>query len=300
MRLQDVTSSEPVTRLGLWLARTLPPGAGYVLTRGVAGLIARRKPEMYRIVRRNLRQILGPAASEERLDDLAHQLFVHAGQTYYDYFRIVGRPPEVLARAAPMPATAVERIKAELARGRGVLMLGIHMSNFDLGILSICAHGVGGLMLSLANPGPGFQFLNRLRGCVGGELMPITAESLREGLRRLKQGKIVMFGADWPVPEEEPQVEFFGRPSYLPLGPMRMALMGEAVVFVGYCRYEPDTGYCIDVEGPFEVLRRGDRRQDVLENSQRLAKVIEQCVGTRPEQWMMFHPMWPEAESIAE
>jgi lauroyl/myristoyl acyltransferase len=296
MRLQDITSSKPATQLTLFLAQHAPPWIGYGLARAVANVVARQKPEIYWTVRANLRQVLGPDVDDGALHERTRQVFAHAGQTYYDFFRAVGQPPEVLARAVRVPEAVVELMRSEMARGQGVLLLGIHLSNFDLTILAVGAQGLPIQALSLANPGAGFRVLNRLRASAGFELTPITPESLRAAIRRLRDGGIVVTGVDRPIPQDRELIEFFGRPAYMPVGPTRLALMTGATVLLGACSYDPVAGYRLEYTGPVEMVRTGDRRQDVLVNARRIATIVEAYVRARPEQWMMFHPVWPEPE----
>ena len=184
-------------------------------------------------------------------------------------------------------------------------MLASHMSNFDLLALSLGARDLPIQMLSLADPQAGFHLLNYLRATGGFEVTPITPESLRAAIRRLKSGGIVLSGMDRPIPADselglssrrriETLVEFFGRPAYLPVGPARLALMTGALVIMASCYYEPDKGYGLEVTEPLEMIRTGDRRRDIMTNVRRLADILEQHVRARPEQWMMFHPVWPE------
>ncbi len=294
MRLQDVVSSKPMTQLGIVLGQRMPPRVGYGLTRIAANIIARRKPEVYWTVRANLRQILGPEADDVTLHQMTHQVFFHAGQTYYDFFHVIGQPKEVLAEAVPIPDEILAFIRAETARGQGVLVLASHMSNFDLLGLSMGVQGLPIQVLSLANPQAGFHLLNYLRAKSGFEVTPITAESLRAAIRRLKSGGIVLTGVDRPIPEDRELVEFFGRPAYLPVGPVRLALMTGALVIMASCYYEPDEGYGLEVTGPLEMIRTGDRKRDLMTNVRRVVDILEQHVRARPEQWMMFHPVWPE------
>jgi lauroyl/myristoyl acyltransferase len=294
MRLQDFTSSKPMTRLGIFIGQHISRRAGYGLARIAAGVIARRKPEIYWTVRANLRQILGPEADDVTLHRMTYQVFFHAGQTYYDFFHAIGQPKEVLAEAVRIPDDIVALVRAETARGQGVLVLATHMSNFDLLGLSVGAQGLPIQMLSLANPRAGFHLLNYLRAKAGFEVTPITLQSLRAAIRRLKGGGIVLTGVDRPIPEDRELIEFFGRPAYLPVGPVRLALMTGALVIVASCYYEPDQGYALEVTEPLEMIRTGHRRQDILTNVRRLTDILEEHVRARPEQWMMFHPFWPE------
>jgi len=298
MRLQDFTSSKPVTRLGISLGRYMPPRVGYGLARIAADIVVRRKPEVYWTVRANLRQILGPEADDLALHQMTYQVFFHAGQTYYDFFHAIGQPKEVLAEAVRIPEEILAFVQSETARGRGVLVLAAHMSNFDLLGLCIGAQGLPIQMLSLANPQAGFHLLNYLRATAGFEVTPITPESLRAAIRRLKGGGIVLTGVDRPIPEDRELIEFFGRPAYLPVGPVRLALMTGASVIMASCYYEPDKGYDLKITGPLEMIRTGDRRQDLMTNVRQVVDILEQHVRARPEQWMMFHPVWPELPAV--
>lgn len=294
MRVQDLISSKPVTRLGIWIGQHMPRRVGYGLARIAASAIARRKPQIYWTVQANLRQVLGPQADETQLHQMTRQVFFHAGQTYYDFFHAIGQPPEMLRQAVRIPQIIFEQIQSEMARGRGVLLLSSHLSNFDLAGLAVGSMGFPIQMLSLANPEAGFHLLNYLRAQGGFEVTPITSESLRTAIRRLKSGGAVLTGMDRPVPGDRELIEFFGRPAYLPVGPVRLALMTGALVIMGSCYYQPGEGYALQVEAPIEMTRTGDRQQDVLANTRRLAAILEEHVRAHPDQWMMFHPVWAD------
>lgn len=294
MRVQDLTSSKPATRLGLFLGRHTPRWVGYGLARIAAALIARKKPQVYWTVQDNLRQVLGPDVDDATLHEKTRHVFFHAGQTYYDFFNALDQPKEVLSKVVQIPQDTLTLIRSEMAQKRGLLLLTSHMSNFDLMGLSVAVRGFPIQVLSLANPEAGFHILNYLRAKAGLEITPITPESLRAAIRRLRGGGLVATGIDRPIPEDRELIEFFGRPAYLPVGPVRLALMSDVTVVMGSCHYEPDEGYALEVTGPIEMVRTGDRRQDILTNARRLAGILEGHVRAHPEQWMMFHPIWPE------
>lgn len=279
---------------GLFIGQHMSRRVGYGLARIISSVIARQKPRVYWTVRGNLRQVLGPEVDNSTLHEMTRQVFFHAGQTYYDFFHAIGQPSEVLINAVGIPEAFIERIKSEMARGQGVLLLGTHMSSFDLVTLVLGAYGLPARILSVTNPHAGFRLMNRLRAEGGFEVTPITPESLRTAIRRLKSGGLVLTGMDFPVHQDRELIEVFGRPAHLPVGPVRMALMTGAMVFMGGCHSKSDEGYVMDATGPIEMVRTGDRRQDVLTNIRRLAAILEGYVRAHPEQWMMFHPFWPE------
>ncbi len=299
MRFQDFFSTRLVTRIGLFLAKHMPRRVGYGSAQMTAHMIARRKPEVYWTVRGNLRQIIGWDADKSVLDEMTHQVFAHAGQTYYDFFHAIGQPPEILAQAVHIPESLFMHINSGMAQGRGVLLLGMHMSNFDLVMLTFGAHGLPSQVLTVADPQAGFYVLNRLRVKAGFEVTPITPESLRAAVRRLRNGGLVITAGDRPVLEDRELITFFGRPAYLPLGPARLAMMSEATVLMGGCHYDSHDGYVLHITGPIEMVRTGDWRRDILANTRRLSTILEGYVRAHPEQWMMFYPLWPEAPVVS-
>lgn len=296
MRLQDFFSSRIVTQGGIRLAQVMPRWAGYGLVRFAAALIARTQPELYHVVQANLRQVLGPSATPEELADKTQAVFAHAGQTYYDFFHALDFEADQIAREITVPPEMVAMVRDEMAQGHGCLLLGAHISNFDLGILALGTHGLPIQALSLPDPNEGFTILNRLRAKWGLEVTPISSQSLRQAIRRLKEGGLVLTGFDRPIPDDQHLIPFFGRPAYFALGPARLAVMTRAKVFMGCCHYEAGQGYVMHAQ-PIEMVYTGNRQNDIETNACRMAEVLEGYVRQHPEQWLMFHPFWPHGES---
>jgi len=294
MQVQDFFSSKPVTQLGLIIAQYMPRIIGYGVARIAAAAIARRKPEVYWTVQGNLRQIVGPAVDENDVHVMTREVFAHAGQTYFYFFHAIGRPPELVTKEIHIPESALTIIRSEMDQGHGVLLLGMHMSNFDLGLMALGAYGLPIQVLTIADPKSGFHILNRLRVRAGFDVTPITAESLRGAVNRLRRGGLVLTAGDRPIPQDRELISFFGRPAYLPLGPARLAMMSEATVLMCGCHYDSRKGYEVKVTGPIELVRTGDWHDDILSNTSRLAGILEEYVRAHPEQWMMFYPLWPE------
>ncbi|MCX7681791.1 MAG: hypothetical protein N2508_07495 [Anaerolineae bacterium] len=293
--MEDLTSSGVATRIGLFLGKHLPRRLGYGLAHCAARLIAVCRPAIYRTVRANLRQVLGAEVADRTLHDITRQLFYHAGQCYYDFFNAVAQPPEKREGLIHIPEPFFEHVHSEAKRGRGVLLLGLHMSNFDLIFLALGARGMPVQVLSLADPTAGFRILNRLRGVGALRITPISPAALRQAIQLLNSGGIVATGVDRPIPQDRELIEFFGRPAFMPLGPARLAVMTGASTFVGGCYYTPGQGYALQYTGPLEIARTGDKRQDILTTARSIIAIVEDYVRARPEQWLMFHPVWPEA-----
>ena len=294
MRFQEYVSQEPFVRLGLIIGKTLPRWAGYGLARSISAAIAAFRPQVYHVVEQNLRQALGPQAESAALRETATRIFYHAGQSYYDFSRALEMPPAQYREVMHLPADFVQNVRNAASSGRGLVMIGPHLSNFNLLGLAVGSLGVPVQLLSRANPTENSRVWNRLLERGDLRVTPVSPEALRLAIRGLKQGGVVITGGDLPIRGEESTVEFFGRAACLPSGPVRIAMLTGAAVIVGGCRFDGSGRYALEASAPIELERTGDRRQDVLRNTQKLAGMLEALISRRPEQWLMFHPVWEE------
>jgi KDO2-lipid IV(A) lauroyltransferase len=88
------------------------------------------------------------------------------------------------------------------------------------------------------------------------------------------------------------EVEFFGRPTLLPDGHVRLALQTGAMVF-GTFVYRENKEYQFRFV-PLEMVRSGNKEADVRENAQRVARMIEAPIRAHPEQWHLFYRLWED------
>jgi KDO2-lipid IV(A) lauroyltransferase len=187
-----------------------------------------------------------------------------------------------------------ENFLAGKNRGKGVLFLTGHIGAWEL---SSFAHGLYGFPLHyMARPldnEPLDAMVNYYRGLSGNR--PIFKnESARTMLRVLKEAGTVGILADQnTMPGEGAFVDFFGTQACTTTGIARVALHTDAAVVPGYAYWDENLGkYRLRFEPPVELARTGDTERDVLENTQRFAKVIEAIVRKHPEQWVWIHARW--------
>jgi KDO2-lipid IV(A) lauroyltransferase len=88
-------------------------------------------------------------------------------------------------------------------------------------------------------------------------------------------------------------VDFFGKQASTTTGIARVALHTDAAVVPGYAIWdEPSGKYRLRFEPPVELIRTGDTERDVIENTQKFTKVIEDIIRKYPEQWVWVHGRW--------
>jgi KDO2-lipid IV(A) lauroyltransferase len=179
-------------------------------------------------------------------------------------------------------------------RGKGVLFLTAHLGAWEL---SSFAHALYGYPLRyMARPLDNARLdalVNRYRGLSGNQ--PIFKnESARTMLKVLKDTGTVGILADQnTLPAEGAFVDFFGVPACTTSGIARVALHTDAAVVPGYAVWdEALKKYRLRFEPPLELIRTGDAERDILENTQRFAKVTEEIIRNYPEQWVWVHARW--------
>lgn len=179
-------------------------------------------------------------------------------------------------------------------RGKGVLFLTAHMGAWEL---SSYAHALYGYPLHyMARPLDNARLdalVNRYRSRSGNS--PIFKnESARAMLKILKDAGTIGILADQNTMRGEGAfVDFFGTPACTTTGIARVALHTGASVVPGYAVWDESLKkYRLRFEPPLELIRTGDTERDVVENTQRFAKVTEEIIRKHPEQWVWVHARW--------
>jgi KDO2-lipid IV(A) lauroyltransferase len=95
-------------------------------------------------------------------------------------------------------------------------------------------------------------------------------------------------------------VDFFGIPACTASGLARIALRTDAAVVPGLTIWEESLGkYRLRFDPAMELIRTGDLEADIVANTQKFTKAIEEYVRKYPDQWLWVHRRWktrPEGE----
>lgn len=290
MRLHRLSASGLALPLAMFLARVLPERPLLRLARSLADRAASEDSPSARAVRSNQAVARGLDPQDPSLDRAVQAVFRSAGRGYVALFRALARGKQDLLRACEVSPDLTTRIDTALARGRGLILVGPHLSAFDFFLLTVGARGYAAQALSPPMPTSTYRLQNRLRTQYGTETTPISVESLRLAMRRLKAGKLVLTGLDRPIAEAE-GLHFFGRPTYLPMGYARLSvrtgapLLPGAVIPIGPGRYRTIAGELIDPPSA-----SGDDAARRL--AQQALDQIEPLVREYLDEWLMFFPVW--------
>lgn len=293
MRIHRLSANGVGLPLAMLLARLMPQKPLLRLARSVADRAAAEDSPASRAVRVNQAIVRGLSPEDPALEPAVRAVFRSAGRGYVALFRALSRGREHLLQACEVAPELVARMDTALARGRGLILVGPHISAFDFFLLTVGARGYSAQGLSPPQPTATYRLQNQLRTRYGTQTTPISVDSLRQAVRRLKSGGLVLTGVDRPVPESE-GLRFFGRPTYLPLGYARLAartgaaLLPGAVLPLGPGRYRTVAGELIY---PPESTDEGTARR----LAQAVLDQVEPMVRQYADEWLMFFPVWVDA-----
>ncbi|NPA92288.1 MAG: lysophospholipid acyltransferase family protein [Chloroflexi bacterium] len=293
MDIQDLTTSRYGVAFALGLARALPPRAGYRVAYLLADFLALFKnSRMVQAVRLNQWVVHGMTWDAKQLDEAVHAVLRHGGHCNYDLYRNL-HDTEAIRRLVHLDEHVLEAVRESQEGRAGYVVVGPHLSNFDLAIKAVGIAGVQAQILAIATPTSGYLWQNRMRAAPGVDISPITPRALLQAVDRLKNGGVVVTGVDRPVPGKKEMLNFFGQPAPLPTGHVRLAMDANVPVRVVAARMEDDGRYHVTLSERIPMQRTGHRKTDIRENAQRVLTVVERYIRERPLQWLMFYPVWP-------
>jgi KDO2-lipid IV(A) lauroyltransferase len=181
-----------------------------------------------------------------------------------------------------------------MGRGKGVFFLTGHMGPWEL---SSFAHSVYGYPCSfLARPIENSRvdaLVNYYR-CLSGCRMIDKNDAARSMLRILRDGGAIGVLADQNTLQGEGVfVPFFGIPACSTSGLARVALRTDAAVVPGYAYWDDAIGkYRLHFDPAIELVRTGDEEQDIVANTAKFMKVVEDFARAHPDQWLWVHKRW--------
>ena len=293
MDLQTLLNSKQAGELALFLSRLIPPSVGYRLARFVAARIA-ANPEtpIVQAIRENQWVVNREALSPEQLDEVVVESLGYITRAFFELFRYLDNP-ERLAELVVFDSPAQELILRSAQSVQGVVACGLHMSNFDL-VIRVAAHkGARILGLSLPEANEAIEWQHQLRRQIGVEILPASISNMRQLIRRLQAGEMVMTGIDHPRPGLNYHPLFFGRPAQLPTHHIVLAQKARVPIVLLTSVLEEDGRYHVHTSDYIEMTVSGDHDLDMRQNTEKVMQAAEALISLAPRQWTVFQPVWP-------
>jgi phosphatidylinositol dimannoside acyltransferase len=296
--LQPVINSSLSLRLVSSLAERLSPRLGYRIAYALAGHMARRRHSiLVRAVRANQWVVNGEKLEGEALDQVVCDTLRNSAHSLFDLYHYSHNFEATRQRIIFDSSFQQVSRRAEFEE-RGLMIAGLHLSNYDLILQWLCQDGMKPLVLTLAKPQGGRQVEYEIRKRIGMNLLPASVGALRQALKYLQRGGMVLTGIDRPIEKPDVCPRFFGRPAALPIHHVFLASKAHVPVLVTVTYLQPDGKYRVFASDPIEMVSSPDSDEAVLRNAEKVLTVAEQFIRRAPQQWSVPLPVWPQVMAL--
>lgn len=288
MTLPVLIASEAI-QIALGLGRSLPRPVALRLFSAGGTLYHRIDPRSRRLALRNLRLVYGDSAEAEAL---SREVYREIGRNVVDLARLERVDAGYLLRLVDV--RGMENLRRALAAGRGVIGITGHIGNWEL-LASYL--GTRGIPLSvMANPvlSPRLdERLYRIRARHGvRSIVRSRPGCLRESIRVLRRGEMLGLLMDFRSRAACVDTAFLGHPARTVAGPVRLAARtGAAIVPMACWRIAGDR-FRVEVGDAVPRAESADLKSDLVENTRRCVKRLEQYIRVAPAQWVWMHDRW--------
>ncbi len=281
-----------------FLAQHLPIKLCYSIASILGDLVYVFWPSGRRNVVANMRHVLGPEASDKTVRRTARSSFRNYMKLLVDFARVSVTEPAALQDR--LKGTGWDNLDKAFERGKGVLLVGIHLGNWEVAGAALASSGY---KINAVSETVGNEHINRLaidlRARLGIELIPMEY-ALKRVYKALRRNEAVGLVTDRPLPPDEGvPVEFFGRQIPWPAGPATLALRTGASIVTGYLVRNADDDYVGEIYPPLEFEVTGELERDVQFITQRIVSLQEDVIRRYPDQWYMFRRMWPPESDLS-
>jgi len=294
--MDSILNSRFGLRFALTIARTTPPRLGYVIARLIAQILTLRKESnLIQTIRMNQQRVSGNTLNKADLDQAAREVLLNSSRSIYDLYHYLEDLDSNDDKFFIDPAFQ-GLIDHSKANTQGIVIGGLHMVGFDLAFQWLVPDLIDPLALTIPNPegGRALEFQRRVER--GIRLVPGSFKGLREAIRYLEQGGIVVTGIDHPSEIFQHRLNFFGAPASLPSHHIFLALKAKCPVVVAASYLGADGRYHLTASSPIDMEILPDREDQLRHNGGKVLAAAEDIIREHPQQWLVFQPVWGNEE----
>ena len=175
---------------------------------------------------------------------------------------------------------------------RGAVLMGAHFGNWEWmpSVMARQGYPVSIIVRPLDDPLLD-TYIEQTRQRCGVETL-IKENAGREAIMRLRKGGIVGIAADQSPRQNGMPVHFFGHPCWGTIGPAMLAMRAQTPIHPVSVVRKPDDTYFLEILPAISLVKTGDMRADLLENTQRCQTALESIVRQYPDHWLWVHRRW--------
>ena len=276
-----------------WFVRLVPQRPrDWIADRG-GDFFYRFSPTYRGNVSANIAQVVGKPEDSDEVKAMARQVFRASGRNFADLLMLPHLSAEQVAKYEEVVSGDWSILERALEQGRGAVIVTSHIGSFEF--LGKTLHHRGYNPNSITGRTTArflFDAVTYLRRARGSSVIEASPSGIRRIIQAIRRGECAVFLTDRDFFQNGLPVMFFGKETTLPPGAVRIAReTGAPIVPIFAVRRGNRRG--IIIEPSFEVEKSRDLDEDLANGMSRLVEVLEQAIGSLPDQWVMFQRAWP-------
>jgi lauroyl/myristoyl acyltransferase len=241
--------------------------------------------------------VLGDKTTGHDLEAAVRRTLRYSARSVFDLYRYI-HEAQAIEKLVALEAEVADLISREEFSARGMLVVGVHLSNFDLMVRWFCGQDFHPLVLTIPDPRGGRRVEYEMRQQMGVNLVPGTVAGLRKALRHLQRGGMVLTGMDRPVPRPRLRPCFFGRPASLPVHHIYLAARAKVPIVVAATTLEEDGRYHVRLSDTLEMHADHGGDPEILQDAECVLRAAEGFIRRAPQQWSVPLAVWPSAANL--
>jgi KDO2-lipid IV(A) lauroyltransferase len=276
-----------------WLARRMTRERALKLANRLGETFVRLFPRYRNVCIDGVTIAFGDKYLREEIRRIAKASQINLIRTMMDFLRFGLYSKEELLALGPV-VKGKEHLERAMAKSPGgVIGLAAHLGSWEYCGAWVVASGWNVAAVGKEQRDPGVtKIMIDQRAAVGIKHIPRTKKGQTEIVRTLKtKGSVLGLISDQNGGRDGVFVDFFGVSASSVKGPAALALRYGVPVVPMFALWDGDL-YRVEIQPELELVRTGDEERDILENTQRFQKVIEDMVRQYPEQWLWAHRRW--------
>ena len=276
-------SPEPL----FWLIRALPDWAVRWLARAIGSMLYTLLGSRRRLMFENLNRAF-PEMSGKEKKRIAKASWTNLVLTACEFVRF---PTHLKSMLGNFSCEGLENLQAAYDKGKGVLLYGPHMGNWELSAAFMASHftfsAIGRPLKQSKIDGA----VKQLRESVGITLYD-RKNALRGILSALRRGDVTAFLFDQHAGKNGVEVLFFGHPVSAFSSVAHLARKTGAPAALAYPYRREDGGVHLVMCKESPLTDTGDVERDAITNTQNYISAMEDAIRAHPESWMWMHRRW--------
>lgn len=185
-----------------------------------------------------------------------------------------------------------ETAKALIDSGKGVIFFCGHLSNWEVLFLEGTQRMPGvAVGRPIQNPYL-YRWMISMREQYGGKIIH-PKQTIKEGLRALKNGKFLGIVGDQGMPESHYAFPFFGRRAWTNIAPALLAYRANCPIIVATVKRKQGT-YLIHYSNPIWPNLKLPMEKEIQRLMTKSLLLLEEKIRETPNEWLWQHNRWKQ------